>query len=1643
MKKKFFTKLLAAMAVAFTATALVNVESVNVTTSAATLNDFTTNVSVETSGDTNVVTGFSAGNYIATNASYSFSDSEVLVFETTFEANTAFTTSNTDSNVIRFSFIYGEDSVETLSGEDSKFEGHSVIGASYTAYAEGAMTKSEIAGTNTGWCALPNPGTLTYYVHADGAMDVFVNGARSAYIAASKAASNLQSAMPGTYDATTAAARVADRNGYLGWTFSGSSSIDFSYSSMKVGSTAEFAVGDGVPGSVTWLAECAQSGTTRTSTLLNDCDDAAGYWLTCYGNGATTLNTDATYIKQGSSSIKVVTNGWNGPIAVYLRDYANGNQILSWEQVQQYESLEFDIYNAESSNVNLFMYSVAAASLAPGWNAVSIPMATIIDQYNQTLADGNVTFKQYIDGQFIFWTPEAYTLYFDNVRGVKKVEVDVSEDSGSSTGGVVGTPTESGKILNRCDVNANYWINAVGGTVTVDYGTYTEGGSSFKVVTAANYAQTALYFRDYDDGDRVLTWEEVQAFEYIYMDIYNAETSTVSLWLYNCLGAALEPGWNHVKIPMTTIQEQYAQSAVQYNGGEFFVATGAQYTLFFDNIQGLGGNTGGDSGNTGGDSGNTGDVNNEMPEAIEGDVLHGCESAEGATLSWAGLENVSVSTSHVQQGNYSIKGTTISSWSTWLFYLKRNGAIPTLERLAEYDYICLTVYIENPGTFYMMGVEIQSLVPGYNTVKISGAKFKEIADSWTEGLFGYDELSGYVHFNIQTQLGTNIWVDNIVGTPGSTAGCAYTKFDDATVDSNWTLTNETVAVANGALAFSNATDAAAIVSAKTYENFVLEYDIRPTTIVSPEVDPDSGWMPVVLFGIGDNTLYWNNKFVYVNKRGEYHTLNLGEANGTLDVHNCVANQTTHVKVVAQDGVVTITFSANGQSSTINVGSGLDTNGKVGIPALGGSSFTIDNLVLINSDMFADYVVEKKTIPNSSIQASPEEILTGDLLEKLGDTTDKEISFQSLTEGFQINPITGRWSYSTGTVNGTYSLKYVITINDLVFEEWVYPLGERGRYTIEGEISVSLIGGTDPDAGTGGGAGDTSKLPEVVGDSQKTHPLGVVQNVSFVVDTKSLDIIIITYNNENVMTKAYTVTDDANGKKVTFGGNFMALLPAGNNTFSIITEKGTVEVVVNVVSVTPPTISGANSVTMKQYETTDASYTLQTNNLEILSVTRSGASKALNAQAYTYANNTLTLKKEYLSTLSVGTHTFTVQTAGGNATVKVTITAVAAPSVSGVAEKDFTVGISEDITFTVDCGGESVTQVIRNNATKALNGNAYSFNASSNALTLKKAYLSTLPIGEHAFYVSTRGGEAVVTVNVIDATAPTISGATNKTVTVGGVTNATYSISTNGQAIIAIQRNGAAKGLSNTAYTYNNGTLTLVGGYVSLLPAALHTFTLETLGGTVQFSLTVEKITLSAPVVTLDGNEARWSAIDGVVGYTYTINNGNETTTNGLSVTLKDGDTLRVKAIGDNVTTEDSSWSNAVTFTAITLSTPVVTLDGNVASWEAVENATGYVYEIDGVETETSERSVTLTDGQSIKVKAITTNVLYKESAWSNAVTFTKSTLSAPVVTLNDNVASWTAIDGATQYTYIINNDNEKTTNALSVILNDGDVFKVK
>ena len=93
---------------------------------------------------------------------------------------------------------------------------------------------------------------------------------------------------------------------------------------------------------------------------------------------------------------------------------------------------------------------------------------------------------------------------------------------------------------------------------------------------------------------------------------------------------------------------------------------------------------------------------------------------------------------------------------------------------------------------------------------------------------------------------------------------------------------------------------------------------------------------------------------------------------------------------------------------------------------------------------------------------------------------------------------------------------------------------------------------------------------------------------------------------------------------------------------------------------------------------------------------------------------------------------------------------------------------------------------------------------------------------------------------------------------------------------------------------------------------------------ISFTQTVK---LAAPTVALNGDVATWNAVDGATGYDVYVNGAKAATVTALTYTLTaSGDSLKVKAVSTAANTENSYFSNTVTYTDL-FANPVVAYYG--------------------------------------------------------------------------------------------------------------------
>lgn len=177
-------------------------------------------------------------------------------------------------------------------------------------------------------------------------------------------------------------------------------------------------------------------------------------------------------------------------------------------------------------------------------------------------------------------------------------------------------------------------------------------------------------------------------------------------------------------------------------------------------------------------------------------------------------------------------------------------------------------------------------------------------------------------------------------------------------------------------------------------------------------------------------------------------------------------------------------------------------------------------------------------------------------------------------------------------------------------------------------------------------------------------------------------------------------------------------------------------------------------------------------------------------------------------------------------------------------------------------------------------------------------------------------------------------------------------------------------------------------------------------------------------IDLDG-VARWEPVENATRYAYTLNDEPTVyyveTTDELKVELKDGDKITLWAVGGGDYKDSDPVEETYVMVPVDLEMSEVTISpSGEARWVAVENAEKYVYQIKekdsevwGEEQETTAHHVDLTDGQSIRVKAVgKEGSRFQESDFVEAGPYVKPVTSEQITDLEVSVA----IDGTVTIT---------------------------
>ncbi|MCG7378578.1 beta-mannosidase [Paenibacillus sp. ACRSA] len=268
---------------------------------------------------------------------------------------------------------------------------------------------------------------------------------------------------------------------------------------------------------------------------------------------------------------------------------------------------------------------------------------------------------------------------------------------------------------------------------------------------------------------------------------------------------------------------------------------------------------------------------------------------------------------------------------------------------------------------------------------------------------------------------------------------------------------------------------------------------------------------------------------------------------------------------------------------------------------------------------------------------------------------------------------------------------------------------------------------------------------------------------------------------------------------------------------------------------------------------------------------------------------------------------------------------------GTVEFDKNTPNQNDKSVTVTANGNTLTAVRAGNT--VLNATTdYTFNG--NDLLLNKAYLATLPIGEHSIVLDfNQGQDPVLKVKIVDSTPSSNATITPVNASFDKATNAAQDVSVtltlNGRQLTSIAKGNATLELGQH-YTASGSTVVLKQSYLTTLPLGQNTLTFHFNGGNnAVLTVNVVDSTVTVPptgdltIQAFNGNTS--SSTNGISPKFKLINSGNS------AIQLSDVKLRYYYTIdGEEAQTFWSDWASVgsanVTSKFVQLATPVAGAD---------------------------------------------------------------------------------------------------------------------
>ena len=294
------------------------------------------------------------------------------------------------------------------------------------------------------------------------------------------------------------------------------------------------------------------------------------------------------------------------------------------------------------------------------------------------------------------------------------------------------------------------------------------------------------------------------------------------------------------------------------------------------------------------------------------------------------------------------------------------------------------------------------------------------------------------------------------------------------------------------------------------------------------------------------------------------------------------------------------------------------------------------------------------------------------------------------------------------------------------------------------------------------------------------------------------------NVENLDAVNYTISDSS----LTFKAAFLNTLREGAHTYTVQTELGAaIELTIRVTALKPFVLDqNSASYVLSGNEDISVAYTIHDD--ELREITLNGA--AIPSQHFSFADNKITLRADYLNMLSAGEYTFRIVSKLGSADLQI---AIRSKATIVDANKRYTLNGGGTVSFEFEMNGDVLTSV------KEIEAGNYTI--ADGVLTFKNSYLDTLDEGTHTFTVQTELSAALTVTVEITKLDPIVLGAQAATFMKGSGTDVSVSYTDNDDIVNKVTLNGADVAVGN--FTISDGKIIFKAEYLDALDGGDYSF----------------------------------------------------------------------------------------------------------------------------------------------------------------------------------------------------------------------------